>query len=439
MSVKKRCVILFGAGATIPWGGPTTSALTQMIRESHQAFRFINDQKSVINFIVDTLQQSGYRQTDLNFETIINVVEEFIVHHAFFDGTRKLPSLSKAFFSPILDSLKLDFAVSGGYEGHGFRLEIPKGAEYPFSESAINNERPEQMYFQHLLTLMLTGINGRISNYSYHSPGNTVIDTNEKQQLNNCFKTWYRTISQDSLIRMYTLNYDRLFKILAAKTGTHVFEGFDCGEFVEHDSVLPDVNRIVTDFYSPTHYNLHGCSFWAIHPRGNTRQLKNLRISLRPRPVLGVNEAESAVIQIDKGRNSLVSNIITGYQKSSRSFISPFRQMHAAFDQDCLQADEVKIVGYSLGDYHINASIVNALRYNQKVQLHIIDPAYCEKTSKKNYDILIDRLIHIFPDVFDFGRTDPIYSDDRDTCTYFNGKLKVTTIGFEQFLLREIR
>lgn len=100
-----------------------------MIKDSHHAFRFINNNEGIVKFIFDTLERLGYDYSDLNFETIINVIEDLIVHYAFFDGTRKLPSLSKAFFSPRFDPLNLDFSVKGGYQGHGFRLEIPRGSK----------------------------------------------------------------------------------------------------------------------------------------------------------------------------------------------------------------------------------------------------------------------------------------------------------------------
>ena len=283
-----------------------------------------------------------------------------------------------------------------------------------------------------MLSELYTNINAQISKYSYHTAGHSVI--NKKSALNQSFQKWYQSISQNALVRMYTLNYDRLFKVLAEQIGTPVFEGFECGEFVHQDYIAPNIERILLDFDSWTHYNLHGSAFWEVHARDEHRQLKNISISLRPHPMLEMNNSESSVLQIDRGKNVLVSNIITGYQKTQKSFIAPFRQMQAAFDKDCMMADNLIVVGYSFGDFHINSSIVTALRNNNKVRLHFIDPAYEERDGKKGYDLLVKRLIDSFPDVFHFERTQPVYSDDRNTCTYFDNKLTVSMIGFDQYL-----
>ncbi len=417
MPGKKRTVILFGAGAAIPWGGPSTRSLTELIKDSAPAFLCNDGQTKIVDFVFNSLTASGYKSEEINFETIINVIEEFIAHYAYFDENRKLPTINKSFFCSRFENNLSNFSIVVGAEKHGYQLEIPKGTEYPFAKLALSNQSPVQFYFQHLLSVLLTSINSQISKYSYHTNGKSVIDS--KSFLNQNFKKWYRSISEDSLVRMYTLNYDRLFKILAEQAGTSVFEGFECGEFIPHDHVSPDIRRILSDFDSPIYYNLHGSAFWQVHPRDEHSQLKSLRISLRPYPVLEMNNSESPVMQIDRGKNIVVSNIITGYQKTQKSFITPFKQMQAAFDKDCFLADELLIIGYSFGDYHINASIVSALRHNHALKLNFIDPAYCEKDGMRGYDLLVDKLINIFPDVFSLERTQPIYSENKNTCTYF--------------------
>ncbi|MBI5539701.1 MAG: SIR2 family protein [Bacteroidia bacterium] len=235
---------------------------------------------------------------------------------------------------------------------------------------------------------------------------------------------------------MYTLNYDKIFKVLSEKAGIKVFEGFECDEFVSENGVLPNIGRILSDFDSNIHYNLHGSAFWEVNPREKNSQLYNQWISLQPFPVLDINNNESAIVQIEKGKNILISNIITGFLKAQKSFITPFKQMQSAFDKDCFFANELIVIGYSFGDSHINASIKTALKYNPELNLHFIDPAYCEKDKKNGYDLLVKRLIYIFPEILNYERTQPKYSADNDTCIYFNNRLVVTAIGFDEYLNR---
>ncbi|RYG21151.1 MAG: hypothetical protein EOO07_03325, partial [Chitinophagaceae bacterium] len=71
---KKRNVILFGAGAVIDWGGPKTHDLTKLIRE--RGFFTKDGTTRITDFIYNkVLEAPGYNEKDINFETIINVIE----------------------------------------------------------------------------------------------------------------------------------------------------------------------------------------------------------------------------------------------------------------------------------------------------------------------------------------------------------------------------
>jgi len=419
---------LFGAGAVIPWGAPSTKCLTDLlIKDSASSFICNDNQTKVIQFIVDTLIT---KESEINFETIIDVVEEFIVHYSYIQRKKK-HSKSKIFFDSKFENILSNFSIAGGEEKHGYHLEIPKGKEYPFSKIAIDNQSPPQFYFQHLLSELLTTIVSQISHYSYHSKGNSKIDASENAKRNKWFQDWYSIISKDACVRMYTLNYDRLYKVLVEKIGISVFEGFESGEFIPEKHTLPNIKRILTDFDSPVYYNLHVSSFWEVHSR-DERGLKHLTITLRPYPILDMNKDENYTTEIDKERNVVVSNIITGYQKAQKSFLSPFRQMQSAFDKDCILCNDLIVIGYSFGDSHINSSIVTALISNPKLKLHFIDPAY---SGDEGYNLLVNRLIFIFNSIINKSELgDPVYSLDKNSCSYFDGKLTVTSVGFEEYL-----
>jgi hypothetical protein len=61
--------------------------------------------------------------------------------------------------------------------------------------------------------------------------------------------------------------------------------------------------------------------------------------------------------------------------------------MVSAFDRDCIEADEIFIVGYSYGDEHINDIIRNARKYNDRCKICFINPTTDE--SKVMFDFLL--------------------------------------------------
>ncbi|HRH60781.1 MAG TPA: SIR2 family protein, partial [Chitinophagaceae bacterium] len=93
-------------------------------------------------------------------------------------------------------------------------------------------------------------------------------------------------------------------------------------------------------------------------------------------------------IEIEKGKQLLLTNIITGYQKVQRSAISPFRQMFSAFDRDCFEADKLFIIGYSFGDEHINDIIRNSRKYNTHVEIILVNPVFDDRK------FMVDFLLH---------------------------------------------
>lgn len=431
---KKRTLILFGAGAIKGWKGIQTRELTDLVINSGSEFVCNDSSSNIMRFLYDIFIKSGYHKDEINFETLINAVEELIIYYSYFDKNSELPSFLKILFSSRYENQILNFSIEGGLKRHVYRLQIPKNIEYNFARSSLNSEAPEQFYFQHLLNVLLTNINSQVSSYSYHSSKHSKVFTEENSSINKNFQKWIQMLSEDSIIRMYTLNYDRLFKILTEDIGLDVFEGFEYGDTIPANGITPKIQRILSDYNSHVYYNLHGSAYWNVYSRSQQTQLISPFIALHPYPKLNMNNSETAVIQMEKGKNIVLSNIITGYQKTQKSAVTPFKQMQSSFDWDCCFADEFLIIGYSFGDTHINSSINTALNNNPQLKLHFIDPAYCEKNGERGYDLLINRLIHIFPEVFNFERTQPVYSNNKDTCSYFNDKLTVSAIGFDKFL-----
>lgn len=430
---KKRIVLLLGAGAVIDWKGPKTCELTKLIRES--GF-YCNDNKTrITEYLFQSLVKNGHDEKDINFETIINVIEELLIYYSSFDKDKKTPSLPKVFFNSSFEEILLNFSIEGGEVKHGFKLEIPKGVTYEFQHiGALNEETPAQYFFQLLLANLLTTINVRISKYAYHrNDEHTKIFTEANTEINSLFLKWLERLNlNENILRIYSLNYDRNFKVLALKSGiSEIFEGYECGESVELGTkIRANIPRIITDFDCHCHYNLHGSAFWVPEQRDKF-QLFNEELFLQASPHLTINSTEQPYIQIEKGKSIIVSNIITGYQKAQKGYIAPFKQMQSAFDSDCIFTDVLYIIGYSFGDEHINMSIKTALKYNPKIKICIVDPTYDERDGKNGYKLLQQKFINVFTHYLNNFTSKRI----NETCNeYFDEKIIVYGIGMKEFL-----
>jgi len=418
---KGRVVFLFGAGATLSWNSPTTYELTSLVRKS--GFK-INDNKTTITeFIFQQLQKNGYSEKDINFETIINVIEELIVYYSQFNSDKKLPSLLSCLLINNFEEEIFNFSVKGGEAHHGYQLQIPKNVDYDFSKYAYHNETPKQFFLLHLLIKILTDISTRISKYAYHTQGHSVIETNNS--ISQAFCKWMKIHSDKNILRLYTLNYERIFKILLEGNGISLFEGFDCGGNIpKGDYLRANIPKILSDTQCNSYYNLHGSAYWKVLSL-DKNDLPNPEIALTSGLNLPINN-KPASFQIEKGKTLLVTNIITGYQKVQKSIISPFRQIHSAFDKDCCFADKVYIIGYSFGDEHINQSLKTAIRYNDNLKVIIIDPNFIE--NGMDYEFAIK----MFPNR-QSGNINP-KKVSENLFSYFDGSFLIHTLTFEEFL-----
>lgn len=391
---KDKIVFLFGAGAVIDWGGPKTICVRDKLEliPDHGSDSITNRVCCLTHLITGTgfedkegnritkkiydILRKDFNDAPINFETIINIVEDL---HGYWTqkGSENPSNLNS--LANIDDQIR-DFAhfnISHDPTTKRDVFSIP-GYEERTEESLIENTEPNARFFELLLNNILTGIKGHISKYAYHTSSHSLINKSENARRNENFCEWMAGfIKDDSILRMYTLNYDRLFKVILEKSGLEIFEGFDnvSKGSNPYESMPLDIPRIVSDFSSNVHYNLHGSVFWDIEFDDNF-PAQTHRYMLVP---FGEINNPKIAIEIERGRKLIASTIITGYQKVQRTAIAPFRQMFSAFDRDCFEATKIFLIGYSLGDEHINDIIRNARRYNTAVEITIVTPNFNEK------------------------------------------------------------
>ncbi|CAL1518572.1 SIR2 family protein [Chitinophaga sp. MM2321] len=424
---KKRNVVLFGAGAVIDWGGPKTPDLTDFVRNC--GFYTRDGKTRITEFIYNKLINApGYDKNDINFETIINVIEELIVYYANHGQRKKVPALMKPFFSPNFEQEILNFSVIGGEIKQLYKLHIP-GKDDEWALMNHGQETPEQFFLQQLLAHLLTGITIEIDHYAYHTASKSNVITESNKEINELFQDWIHLVNGNDTLRMYTLNYDRNFKILLARSKYQyeIFEGFDCGDVVGYtDQLKPQARRILADQDSNTHYNLHGSVFWRVRAL-NQYQLELPEFYLACGAYLEQNTNEFPTFQSEKGKTVFLTNLITGYQKTQRAIFSPFRQMQAAFDRDCIFCDKLIIIGYSFSDEHINSSIRTALQENKNLHIEIIDPSF----KKNEFDLMVMLKI--------FAASDRMYSDfpknlSENVHSFLSGSVTVHAKTFRNYM-----
>jgi len=420
--MKTRSAFLFGAGATMEWKSPSTSELTKILLES--GFRTIDGNTRITKFIYDTLLANGFKDSDVNFETIINVIEELALHYSKYQ--KDIPhSLYSCFFKPTFEAELFNFTVIDNKYSSRFELQIPKGKTYDLARPAHYDQTPAELFFQYLIQGLLSNISNVVSHYSCHSASHSVIDF--ESEISKEFIKWMKAKFENSILRMYTLNYEGIFKILLAKNEVDIFEGFHERQDTYFGKMArANIPRILSDVESNIYYNLHGSAFWQVRELDNYL-LPHAEIFESDFPHLPMNESP-ATIQMEKGKNILVSNIVTGFQKAQRGMIPPIRQMQAAFDRDCCFADELYIIGYSFNDEHINQCLKIGLRHNRNLKVKIVDPNFIKNRMVEHF------AIHIFPFTdqgFQNMRPkkvkDNLYSFHGDTFTLY-------TVPFGQFL-----
>lgn len=416
---KTSEIFLFGAGAVIDWNAPSTPEITERIRRT--GFLMRNSDMKITEFIYQRLLKCGYSDDEINFETIINVIEELIVYNSEFNSKTQTPSLLKSFLNENELAEIYNYSIKGGKREHGFELQVPSGIDYEYSGYALWDENPNQFYLEHLINIIITEISNIVSNYSWDTAGHSVIDKVSQQSQD--FRKWMKSLNKESVIRLYTLNYDGLFKSLLEKEGIACFDGFESHSSNNYH-YRPDIHRIHSDTTSNIHYNLHGSAYWEVsNLDGNS--LPNHEILKTEGIGLQINDTP-ATFQMEKGKSIQITNIITGYQKTQKSATTPYRQFQSAFDKDCLTAKRITIIGYSFNDEHINESLKMALRYNKDLSIEIVDPLFIKNEMDYTF------ALNIFPFIKSNNMNPKKIRDNE--FIYFDGKVKVFTLKFSKYL-----
>ncbi|SFS32980.1 SIR2 family protein [Sphingobacterium wenxiniae] len=257
--------------------------------------------------------------------------------------------------------------------------------------------------------------------YTYNK--NKIIEEQENAEIVHLATEYIKKLIKNNVLRIYSLNYDRVMQAVFQEAGVKVFQGFIPDDIVPKEgnqSQYPDTKRILTSFDEHCIYHLHGNIYWKpdnVNPNGlDGYSFHNVYFPL----ILSNNGHQH--FTTEKNKPLFLSNIITGYSKVQRTNLTPFKQMASAFDIDCHTADEIVIVGYSFGDDHINDTIRQAKKANPLLKIIIITPASSKECQKHwQRKVLFEILSHI-ASIKDFvfeNQLNSVHSKQYYTTIYF--------------------
>lgn len=199
MKMEKTTVLL-GAGAMIPYGGPSTTELTQRLLDNKECNSFFN---------------SVYNRTKkkANFEFLLSSIENLLDWKLANDDNNSKLLTSNILLEPI-------------YE-YKYRSKWDLWKIY---KEAIND------------------IIERIKDYDNCNS----FDVDKYKNLVDCISNE----KQRSSIKIYSLNYDRLIPRIASKHGINFYEGFG------NNGYEYDLRKIAT--HPSTFFNLHGSIYTSL-------------------------------------------------------------------------------------------------------------------------------------------------------------------------------
>lgn len=339
---KNQTILLTGAGAAIPWGAPSTPQITQKLI-SDKTFKSYTGQP-IGDWLNHKLTGLYHKDPEIvNFETIINAIEYLITFYSSKnrESVSKYKNLMPAFFQEKEDLWELLWFDRIYNKDKGYWQSQNKWLQF----YAFWNDY--DYFFENVYRYFINLIIKQIEAYA--------IKAQDKTELNSSLNQFLKSIKNP--LRCYTTNYDR---VIPAVFNGEMFEGFT----KNGDDLKFDLQRVLTDQTSNTYYNLHGSVHYEMDWPGSVKYAPEKFI---------YDFGRGASDKSDQDNRKLInSNIITGFNKPSRMMTTPHFQFYHRFQQDCLLADKIFIVGYSFSDFHINHAIKSASLANKELKLACI-------------------------------------------------------------------
>jgi len=378
-SDQKRIVVLTGAGAAIPFGGPSTDDITEALAED---YRFVggNNAMPLGEYLLTHMRQH-FANEHLHFETLIDVAEELSTRLrdkiGRNSGEHQLTSTFISDINPDIFDRVLDYESLYEKEREWYYSDPGRGICHATSINGVMDPKRSLVrnLLQHWLDLVIDEVKTYVNNCADHP-------------LASCYRELLETLSREGIVRHYTLNYDRLAAEVEP-SGMNIFDGFD-GEAIQDedgsDCWVANPQRVRRDRNTDCAYNLHGSIRFAeraFEEEGNVtsgrRTLEWVRNDDANYPHNGRSPESISTTQEDR----VVTNIVTGRQKPDRMLMEPQRAFYQSFGMDSAEADIFLVVGYSFSDPHVNALLEERMNRREGTEMWFVG---YDSEAKKKFD-----------------------------------------------------
>ncbi|NOX65841.1 MAG: hypothetical protein GXO85_08585 [Chlorobi bacterium] len=314
----KRTFLLFGAGASIEFGAPSTSLMSEKIENYIKLDEWAEYRKVDNVYQEIKLKLSKYLSSDeaVNFENIYHCVHELLQ------------------FVPHTE---------GAVDEYKFLLQ-------PFISSK------DEISPDSLRTLEQTIIKAIY---------NTISDVCAAPVISlDPFSMFLKLLKKQGVLRAYTTNYDD-FPLQASPD---FYTGFDEGNAVKFNPKYFwrkgwDTNSL---------FHLHGSIHFGF-PHGKNFDIGEIAWFDDRAEALKYSAFNGTAERRMDGSTVERSAILTGLDKLSRIQSSPLNYYYAGLAQDLMSCDQIIIVGSGYGDLHLNSWLKQARLERNSIPIILVD------------------------------------------------------------------
>lgn len=319
----KRALILTGAGASIPFGAPSTSCLTQSLQTRILADSWMRQCESdrVWSEIFDKLANYLHGGADaVNFEMVYHCAHELL-------STFEPTSGAVNEFRPILVPF---ITRRSNFTEESLRQLVIRMVQFIYEDLSAASKR---------LRASLDPLAEFLARLREHH-----------------------------VTRIYTTNYDDF----ALQAAPDLYTGYDTAPIpgakrLDHRTFWQATDR---DCICHVHGSVH-LSFG--DPLPGEPDLGELYwYDDRSEAAKAVPQTGSDDLRPDGG-STVVTPLVTGLDKLSHLQRQPFTHYYASLARDAMNADIVFVIGSGLGDLHLNTWLKAARRRKQKPPLILVD------------------------------------------------------------------
>ena len=319
---KKRALVLVGAGASLDFGAPSTAELTKVIEKKVCADKRMQIFGSDLAYLKILKTLAGYLQGGtcaVNFEQIFHCAHELLFT---FDPVSGAVNEYRPILQPFIRR-RIEADKQALYE------LVVRMAEFIFEALSAVCEKPTTNLDP--LTSFLAGLR------------------------------------KDHITRIYTTNYDD-FLLQAAPD---LYTGFD-------SEPSPDAKHFDRRaFWQATDtdcvFHLHGSVHLAFGRLPRDPDLGDLHWFDDRAAALCHSSYYGSGEQRMDGSQIVRTAVITGLDKFSRLQQRPLSHYYASMARDTMAADIIYVLGYGLGDLHLNIFLAEARRMKPAPPLVFVD------------------------------------------------------------------